>query len=187
MLRSPLAWIITAFFGTQAFVAFSVLGWLSQVLIDAGTSRVDAGLLLGLLSIVALPISLVVPALAAHGAGQSRWIVGLSACGLVGVGGFLLAPTLAPLLWTVLLGLGMSVFSLALTVIALRARDGRDTAALSGMAQGLGYVLAAFGPLVFGALHDRTGGWSAPLALLMGVIVVQAVFGALAGRPRLVS
>jgi len=136
LLRSPLAWAVTAFFGLQAFVAFAVMGWLPQVLMDAGTSRGDAGLLLGLLSIVALPISLVVPPLATRRGSQSGWIVGLSICGFVGAGGFLLAPGLAPLLWTVLLGLGMTMFSLALTVIALRARDRADTAALSGMAQG---------------------------------------------------
>jgi MFS transporter, CP family, cyanate transporter len=184
LLRSPLAWAVTAFFGLQAFVAFAVMGWLPQVLMDAGTSRGAAGLLLGLLSIVALPISLVVPPLAARRGGQSGWIVGLSGCGFVGAGGFLLVPALAPLLWTVLLGLGMSVFSLALTVIALRARDGADTAALSGMAQGLGYVLAGTGPFVFGTLHELTGGWTAPLTVLLVVIGLQAVMGAVAGRPR---
>jgi CP family cyanate transporter-like MFS transporter len=78
----------------------------------------------------------------------------------------------------------MSVFSLALTVIALRARTGEDTARLSGMAQGFGYLLAAAGPLAFGLLHDATGGWTAPLAVLLVVIVAQTVAGARAGRPR---
>jgi alkanesulfonate monooxygenase len=99
---------------------------------------------------------------AARRTGQSRWIVGLGLCGLAGTAGFLAAPAAAPLLWALLLGLGMSVFFLALTVIALRATTDRETAQLSGMAQGLGYLLAATGPLVFEPGHrgdDTVDGW----------------------------
>lgn len=180
---SPLAWIVTGFFGLQAFVAFAVTGWLAQVLLDTGVDRGSVGLLMGLLTIVALPVSLLVPPLAARSAGQSGWIVGLGGCGFLGVLGLLLAPASVPLLWCLLLGLGMSVFSLALTVVALRAGSSEDTAQLSGMAQGIGYLVAALGPLAFGVLHDLSGNWSVPLVLLLVVIVVQTVAGALAGRP----
>ncbi|MEV4063294.1 MFS transporter [Nonomuraea dietziae] len=187
LLRNRLAWIITVFFGLQALLAFVVIGWLPRVLMDVGgVSRGEAGLLLGLLALLALPISLVVPALAARSGSQSGWIVGLGGCGLAGLLGLLLAPSFSPLLWTVLLGLGMSVFSLALTTIALRARTGQDTAKLSGMAQGFGYLLAAAGPFLFGLLHDVTGGWTVPFLMLIGVLVVQIGVGALAGRPRYV-
>jgi CP family cyanate transporter-like MFS transporter len=79
------------------------------------------------------------------------------------------------------------VFSLALTVIALRARTGADTARLSGMAQGFGYLFAALGPFLFGLLHGLAGGWTVPLAMLLGLLLVQMVFGALAGRHRFVE
>jgi MFS transporter, CP family, cyanate transporter len=187
VLASPLAWIVTAFFGLQAFVAFSVMNWLPLALMDRGVSRTDAGLLLGLLSIVALPVSLLVPPLAGRGRGQSGWILALSACGAAGLLGLLLVPTAGPwqvLPWVLLLGLGMSVFSLALTVIALRASSAARTAGLSGMAQGIGYVIAGTGPFLVGLLHESTGGWSVPFAVLLGVVVMQAVTGALAGRPR---
>nr|WP_026361009.1 MFS transporter [Amycolatopsis nigrescens] len=186
LLRSPLAWVVTVFFGLQAFLAYVVMGWLPQVLMDAGVSRGDAGLLLGLLSLIAVPISLVVPPIAARSGSQSGWIVGLGLFGLAGLAGLLFAPSASPLLWTVLLGLGMSVFSLALTTIALRARTGQDTAQLSGMAQGFGYLLAAVGPFLFGMLHDLTGGWSVPFVMLIVVLVLQMVAGAIAGRPRFV-
>ncbi|MGH3623162.1 MAG: MFS transporter [Sciscionella sp.] len=184
LLRSSLAWTITLFFGLQAFIAFVVMGWLPQVLIDAGVSRGDSGLLLGLLSLMSVPISLVLPPLAARQGSQTGWILGLGGCTMAGLLGLLFAPSAAPLLWTVLLGIGMSVFSVALTTIALRAGSGEDTAKLSGMAQGLGYLLAAAGPFLFGFLHDLTGGWTVPFILLVGVLAVQMVFGGLAGRPR---
>ncbi|SFO85422.1 MFS transporter, CP family, cyanate transporter [Amycolatopsis arida] len=186
LLRSPLAWVVTLFFGLQALLAYVVMGWLPEVLVDAGVSRTDAGLLLGLVSMLAVPISLVVPPLAARGGSQSGWIVGLGAFALASLVGLLVAPGAAPLLWTVLLGIGMSVFSLALTTIALRARTGEDTAALSGMAQGLGYLLAALGPFLFGFLHDLTGGWTVPFGMLIAAMLVQLVAGWVAGRPRYV-
>lgn len=186
LLRSRLAWTVTLFFGCQAFLAYIVMGWLPEVFIDNGLSKGTAGLLLGLISLIAVPISLFVSPLAARGDSQSGWIVGLGVLGIAGVLGLFIAPTFAPLLWSVLIGLGMSVFSLALTVIALRARNPEDTARLSGMAQGLGYLLAGVGPFLFGVLHDATGGWTVPWAMVLVVYVVQMVMGALAGRNRYV-
>ncbi len=186
LLRSRLAWIITGFFGCQSLLAYVVMGWLPQVFIDNGMSKGDAGLLLGLNAVIAVPISIVVAPMASRRPSQSAWIVGLGLLGITGVAGLAIAPAAAPLLWTVLLGLGMSVFSLALAVIALRARTAEDTARLSGMVQGLGYLLAGVGPFVFGLLHELSGGWTVPWVMLMVVYVVQIVLGALAGRPRYV-
>lgn len=186
LLRSRLAWIITGFFGCQSLLAYVVMGWLPQVFIDNGLSKGDAGLLLGLNAVIAVPISIVVAPLASRRPGQSGWIVGLGVLGITGVAGLAIAPAAAPVLWTVLLGLGMSVFSLALAVIALRARNAADTARLSGMVQGLGYLLAGIGPFAFGLLHELSGGWTVPWMMVLGIYVIQIVLGALAGRPRYV-
>ncbi|ANN19200.1 MFS transporter [Amycolatopsis orientalis] len=186
LLRSPLAWMVTLFFGTQAFLAYVVMGWLPEVMIDAGVSKGDSGLLLGLISLIAVPISLVVAPMAARHRSQSPWIVGLGVFGFVGMVGMMVAPAASPLLWCVLIGLGMSVFSLALTVIALRARTGADTARLSGMAQGIGYLMAAVGPFLFGLLHDLTHGWTVPWIMMLAVFAAQMTFGAFAGRRRFV-
>lgn len=186
LLRSKLAWTVTLFFGTQSFLAYVVLGWLPEVLIDNGISETRAGLLLGLISLIAVPISLIVSPLAARRDSQSGWIVGLGTLGITGMVGLLIAPAAAPLLWSVLVGLGMSVFSLALTVIALRARDAQDTASLSGMAQGFGYLLAGVGPFLFGLLHHVSGGWTVPWLMVLAVYLVQTSAGALAGRNRYV-
>lgn len=186
LVGSRLAWTVTLFFGTQSFLAYVVLGWLPEVLIDNGISETRAGLLLGLISLIAVPISLIVSPLAARRDSQSGWIVGLGVLGMAGVLGLLIAPAAAPLLWSVLVGLGMSVFSLALTVIALRARDAQETASLSGMAQGFGYLLAGVGPFLFGLLHQVSGGWTVPWLMILAVYLVQTLTGALAGRNRYV-
>ncbi|MGE2713145.1 CynX/NimT family MFS transporter [Mycolicibacterium litorale] len=186
LLRNRLAWTVTLFFGSQSLLAYVMMGWLPEVYIDNGVSKSTAGLLAGLMSLIAVPISIFVSPMAARSSSQSPWIVGLGVIGMTGVIGLLVDPAAAPLLWSILVGLGMSVFSLALTVIALRARTTEDTAQLSGMAQGFGYLLAGLGPFTFGLLHDLTDGWTVPWIMVLVVYVMQMVMGALAGRNRYV-
>ncbi|KUI43098.1 MFS transporter [Mycobacterium sp. IS-1590] len=186
LLRNRLAWTVTLFFGCQSLMAYIVMGWLPEVFIDSGVDKTHAGLLVGLTSLVGVPIALVIAPLAARSHGQSAWIVGLGAVGVVGTVGLMLAPAAQPLLWSVLIGVGMGVFALALAVIALRARNAEDTAQLSGMAQGFGYLIAGVGPFLFGLLHDVTHGWTVPWIMFLGVYLMQIVLGALAGRPRYV-
>ena len=186
MLRSGLAWQVTLFFGAQAFLAYIVMGWLPQVFIDSGVSKVHAGVLVGLASLVGVPVALVLVPIAARQASQSAWIVGIGLLGMVGSVGALIAPAASPVLWSLLIGVGMSAFSIALAVIALRSRNAEDTARLSAMAQGFGYLIAGLGPFLFGLLHDVSGHWTVPWIMFLVVYVIQIVAGALAGRDRLV-
>ena len=186
LLRNPLAWTVTLFFGCQAFMAYIVMGWLPQVFIDDGVGKTQAGLLVGLMSLVGVPI-----APAHHTAGgpqrqpervDRRARRDRAGGGRRPAGG----ARRAPLLWSLLIGVGMSAFSMALAVIALRARNAEDTAQLSGMAQGLGYLIAGTGPFLFGLLHDVSDGWTVPWVMFLVVYVVQIVAGAAAGRNRYV-
>ena len=186
LLRSRLAWTVTLFFGCQAFMAYIVMGWLPQIFIDNGIDKVQAGILVGLVSLIGVPVSLIISPLAARATHQSGWIIALGVLGFAGAVGLLVAPTAAPWVWSVLIGVGMSAFSLALTVIALRARNAEDTAQLSGMVQGFGYLFAGLGPFLFGLLHDVSDGWTIPFAMFLAVYVVQIVAGAVAGRNRYV-
>ena len=188
LLRLPVAWQVTAFMGLQSLLFYSVLAWLPTVYQDAGWTPAAAGLLLSVSILVQMPASLVVPVLASRRPSQRRYAAGATALTAAGLAGVLAAPTSAAYLWAVLLGLGQgSSFALALTLFVLRGRTSADTARLSAMAQTVGYLLAAGGPLVVGLLHDATGGWRAPLALLVALAGAQLVAGDLAGRDRTVA
>ncbi|MBB5161935.1 CP family cyanate transporter-like MFS transporter [Mycobacterium sp. AZCC_0083] len=186
MLRSALAWQVTLFLGAQGFLAYIVMGWLPQVFIDSGVSKVHAGMLVGLVSLVGVPVALVLLPLAARQASQSAWIVGIGLFGMAGIIGVVIAPAAQPVLWSLLIGVGMGVFSMALAVIALRSKDAEGTARLSAMAQGFGYLIAGLGPFLFGLLHDVSSGWTMPWIMFLVVYVLQIVVGALAGRERVV-
>jgi CP family cyanate transporter-like MFS transporter len=184
LLRSPLAWVITLFFGLQSLLAYVIMGWLPQVLLDAGVDRTTAGLLLAVTMVLGVPVSLVVPLLATRRPSQSRLVAALGVLCFAGVAGLALAPMAAPGLWAALVGFGLGIFPLALMMISLRTRSSADTANLSAMAQSIGYLVAAVGPFLFGLLHDVTGGWKLPLLGVCVVICGITAFGMIAGRPR---
>jgi MFS transporter, CP family, cyanate transporter len=186
LLRSPLAWAVTVFFGLQSMFAYAVMGWAPEVLMTGGVSRSEAGAMLAVISVIGVPLSLVVAPLAARRPSQSSWLAAISAVGAVGVVGLLVEPSAAPWLWSVCLGIGMGVFPIAVAIITLRSATPDDTRRLSTMAQGIGYLLAGVGPLVVGMLHGATGGWTASLLFMLAGVVVQVVVGLFAGRARFV-
>jgi len=101
---------------------------------------------------------------------------------MLGYLGLLVVPA-ASLVWALVTGIGAgTLFFLALAFFSLRAADPRSSASLSGMGQSIGYLFAAIGPVAIGALHDATGGWRVPLAVLATLAAVHAVVGLRAGR-----
>lgn len=189
--RSPwtaaLAWQVTIFMGLQSVPFFVFVAWLPSILHDRGISAGTAGWYLFLFQIVSVLGNLGTATLA-HRLNDQR-LIGLAGgvlCFLTYTG-LLLVPQLA-LLWTVTGGLGCgSTIVLALSLFSLRTRNHSQAAALSGMAQSVGYLLAAAGPVAFGWLHDLTGGWSIPLGLTAAVMVVMSVFAMLASRNRFLA
>jgi MFS transporter, CP family, cyanate transporter len=186
LLGDALAWQVTLYFGLQSIVFYIALTWLPSILRDSGFGAGAAGALLALFALGGIPASLVVPILATRMRDQRAIAAGIAALEAAAAVGLLAAPGAAAI-WVTLFALGQGgAFSLALTLIVLRAPDSSRAAELSGMAQAIGYSLAAFGPLAAGALHDWSGGWDTPLAALLLMIVPLLAAGVAAGRARTV-
>ncbi|HET6166884.1 MAG TPA: MFS transporter [Marmoricola sp.] len=185
--RTRLGWAMALLFGLQSMQAYSVFGWFAQLYRDAGFSASTAGLLLGAITGISIPLSLVIPAIAGRLGDPTRLFVALMACYPAGYVGLLVAPHGGAWLWAVLLGTGLSTFPLVLTLIGMRARTPAGTAALSGFTQSVGYTISIAGPITIGALYGATDGWQVPLALLIAVCVPQLLMGLYAARPRYVE
>ena len=70
----------------------------------------------------------------------------------LGLTGLLTDPHHLDALWAVMLGSGQGAsISLALMVMVLRSSNQHEAMALSGMAQGVGYLIASVGPTLLGA------------------------------------
>ena len=185
--RSATAWALGAFFGLQATAAYTVLGWLPQILRDAGVPASTAGLLLAVTTGLGIPLSFVLPRIAARLGHQGPLATVLAVCGLGAYAGLWFAPAQGAWLWALLLGVSNCAFPLALILIGMRARTGAGVARLSAFSQGTGYLISIPGPLLVGALHQHTGGWHAPLALMAALMAVQLVVGVVAGRDRCIE
>ncbi|MFD0635635.1 MFS transporter [Catenulispora yoronensis] len=179
---SALAWAVTAFMGLQSLGFYVVVTWLPQILQDEGMSAAGAGWTLFLFQAVAVLTSLAVPAVLRRARDQRAVATASSVVLLVGYLGLLAAPGWAPL-WSVVLGLGGGAsLVLALAFLSLRAQDAIGAGALSAMAQSIGYLVAAVGPVVFGLLHTVSSGWHAPVVLLCVAAAGQAMVAMVAGR-----
>ena len=186
--RSPLAWHVTLFMGLQSVVFYASIAWLPEVLQSGGLSAAQAGWLVSLMQFVGIPAALFAPILAGRRPAQRGLLAAAALLSGAGILGLLLSSGALTILWVSLLGLGQGAsISLALTLFALRTADAAGAAALSGMAQSAGYLLAAAGPFLFGVLHDLTQSWRLPLALLFAVTVALLFAGLGAGRDAYVT
>jgi len=185
--RTRLGWLMALFFGLQSLQAYAVFGWFAEVYRDAGFSARDAGLLLGVVTGVSIPLSFLVPWLVARSHNQTVLMCVLMGCYPIGYIGLILAPHAGAVAWAVLVGIGTSSFPLVLTLIGLRARTPGGTAALSGFTQSTGYLMAGIGPFGMGVLHDLSGGWTIPLLALIVVTVPQLLVGLAVARPAYVE
>ncbi|WP_075017994.1 CynX/NimT family MFS transporter [Actinacidiphila rubida] len=184
ILRSRTAWMLACFFGLQGTAAYVTMGWMPQIFRDAGISAGQAGLLLAVTMVMGVPLSFVLPPLAARMRSQGPIVVVLGAFQVAGFAGLWAAPAAAPYLWALLLGIANCAFPLVLTMIGMRSRTGAGVVRLSAFAQSTGYLISIPGPILVGTLNQTSGGWGLPIALMIALVVPQVVCGVLAGRNR---
>lgn len=188
LFRSRIAWSMALLFATPTISVYAMFAWLPSMAAElSGVDPAQAGVLLGAFSICGVPAALIVPPLAVRLRSVRPLIVAGLGFFVAGFTGFLFAPTVAPLLWSVFIGLGPLMFPLTLTLINLRTRSQIGAVALSGFVQGFGYVIGAAGPLVVGLLRDATGGWQVPILFLLGTLVLAVPALIVLGRPRFVE
>lgn len=184
---SALAWQVTIFMGLQSTIFYVLITWLPSIEQAGGISPATAGFHLLLLNAFGILGSLCVGALVPRMRDQ-RFLATASAVLLAGpIVGVLLYPPLDAI-WVSVGGFGSGIsFVLAITLFGLRTTHHGQTAALSGMAQSLGYLLAAGGPIALGIIHDATGSWVPALIIVLVLLAGQTVAGLFAGRNRYIG
>ena len=174
--RSPVAWAMVGSFGAAAFISYATFAWLPSILVDsAGLTRGQAGSLLALWAVMGLPCGILAPILATRLRNLTPVLVAAPLFIVIGYGGLLVAPTAAPVVFTVISGLGPLLFPLTLALINLRTRTQAGAVAVSGFVQEIAYAIGALGPVAIGLVHGGTGSWSMPLLIIVIVGVVLAV------------
>lgn len=181
------AWCLSAFMGLQSLLFYSLVNFLPSVLMEKGIGTAAAGNYVALFQIGSLAGSLSASFLFARIRHRQWFNLGLSLMMLAGISGLWLMPAGAAPLWILLAGAGTSgCFASALMLFALRSSDSRTAAALSGMAQTVGYSIAAVGPLGMGLLYDVSGSWSASLSVLSVLMLAECVLAWFVARPDII-
>lgn len=180
--KRPTTWLVTLFMGLQSAAFYTFSNWLPTFAVAAGCTQGDAGAQLFLFQIIGTFSGLLIPRfMYVHG---NQIIAGLIASTplLVAALGWLAVPQLS-LLWAIFGGIGQGAsLVVALTLISLRGTSHEETVALSGIAQSVGYLLAACGPSIFGALAEATCGYTVPLAFMVALATTQCLLCFFAGK-----
>lgn len=183
-LGSALAWQVTVYMGLQSTVYYTMVTWLPTIQISDGATPVQAGWYHFAFQACGLVGTLFAAFMIPRLREQSGLGAVFAASAVIGLLGLLFVPSLS-LLWALFIGFCTGgAIVLAMALFGLRTTDYHRAAALSSMAQGVGYLFAALGPVMIGLLKDASGSWTAPLLVMVGVAVAQGVFIALAGRRR---
>ena len=181
--RTPLAWYITLYMGTNSFLYYVLISWLPSILSLHGYSPAQAGTIHGVMQLAtAVPGLFLGPII---GRMNDHRLLAIAVAGLMtaAVVGLMVLPQFA-IVWVFLFGASSCcIIILAFVFMGSRSHNSDQTASLSGMAQSVGYLLAATGPFLAGLLHQQFQTWSAPMLMLIVMGIVMIIFGAKAAKP----
>lgn len=188
ILKSPLTWSITLCMGFQSLIFYTTAAWIPEILQTQGMEAEKSGWMLSIMQFSQLPMTFLIPILAGRMKDQRILVAVYTICYLIGFTGLLYGSLSLAILWMVFLGLGGGAsFGLVMMFFSLRSRTPMEAADLSGVAQSIGYLLAAIGPVFFGFVHDTTGSWNTPMILFIVTAILLFSAGMHAGRNRFVS
>ena len=178
----PIAWHVTLCLGLNSFFTYVMIAWLPNILMEGGHNAQQSGVLHGAFQMAsALPGIILIPLLSKL-KDQRILALSLAILGFICALGLLYFPHFA-FIWSTTLGFcAGAIFILGLSYISLRTHHSGQAASLSGMAQCVGYLLAAIGPMFAGALHSHFDSWAPVLWLCALASLLCGVFGYLGGR-----
>lgn len=174
ILKRRATWAVVCTMGFQSLAMYTVAAWLPTFLISRGFTLHEAGTCTSIFVLLTIPASWVTAFLIRsfrNERGLSAFITMIFLVGLIlwAIGG-----TYA--YWgSVLAGFSQGVrFSLAIILISRKSGNTDEMMTLSTIAQGLGYLIGASGPLICGYLYHGDGHWDVVYGFF---IVVTLIWG----------
>lgn len=188
MWRTTFAWQIAIFMGLQSLLFYTVASFLPSIWVSKGLSAVSAGQMGSVFQFMA-PVSILsLTWLVNRGRPIQALAVFAAVLNVVGILGVSYLSTDLAWLWSGMMGMGCSaIFTLSMMLFSMRTYTTNQASELSGMAQAVGYVIAFFGPLGTGWLHEMTSSWSMPLFIMLILMIVNVVIAWLVSRPVMVD
>lgn len=182
--KSPLAWYITLFMGFQSLNYYSLTAWIPSILESSGMTPAAAGYMAFWFQLIGIPFSFLTPILASKAKNQKTIVVGSCIGYFSGLILLLSVHSYAAVAVALLLlsNGGTASFGWSMAMISMKAGDAEEAVKLSGMSQAVGYMLAAIGPTLCGAIYDLTETWSIVMGLFLATTTVMVITGILAAK-----
>jgi CP family cyanate transporter-like MFS transporter len=173
--KDSYAWLLALFMALQSLIYYSLSTWLPSIFISFGADEQSAGILLSVFQLIGIPAALLVSLIPSQ-----KIILWLNAAGYAI--GIVALPFGAAGRWAASIALGFTaalIFTQAIALINSSGMDPQVVAARSGFAQGIGYLVAASGPVVLGWLPSVFGTWEPTLWCFAATMALAIGFGAL--------
>ena len=188
MWRTGLGWQIGIFLGLQSLLYYTVASFLPSILVSKGMSAVSAGQMGSVFQFMAPVAILSLTWLINRGRPIQALAVFAAILNVIGIVGLSYMSTDLAWLWAGLMGAGCSaIFTLSMMLFSMRTYTTNQASELSGMAQFVGYIIAFFGPLGTGWLHEATDNWDLPLLLMLIFMIINVGIAWLVSRPIMVD
>ncbi|MFT4185763.1 MAG: MFS transporter [Micrococcaceae bacterium] len=179
------AWILTGMMATQGTIFYTLVNWIPTLEISRGLTANEAGIHLFIYQTISILSGFLVPFLMRNPYSQLPATISATIPLIIGITGLLLVPNLGGI-WVAICGIGSGMsMPTVLALISLRGHTTHRTTRLSGMAQSIGYLLAAFGPSLFGYFGEHTGNWKTSLIFLATISIFQLIIAFPAGKEKL--
>lgn len=188
VFKSKQAWYISIFMGIQSLVYYCLVALLPTILVDYGMQESETGLVLSVIQLAMLPLMFISPIVATKMENQRLliYLVGILMFAGIGMLAFLKLHSIYFTAIVIGMASGLS-FSLSILFFSLKSKTMDGTIKISGKAQSVGYLIAAFGPPIFGALYDWDISWKSSFYFLLFTIIIMTFFGLKAARPHYIE
>ena len=188
MWRTSFAWQIAIFMGLQSLLFYTAASFLPSIWLSKGLSAVSAGQMNSVFQFMAPVAILSLTWLVNRGRPIQALAVFAAVLNVIGLLGVSYLSADLAWLWSALMGIGCSaIFTLSMMLFSMRTYTANQSSELSGMAQAVGYLIAFFGPLGTGWLHEATDSWDLPLLIMLILMVANVGFAWLVSRPVMVD
>lgn len=187
--KDSMTWWITLYMGVQSLLFYCFVAWFATILQSRGFEATVAGYFNSAYMLLGVPGSLIVPIIAGKSKNQSKLGISLGIIYIVGMFFLLVSDNIASLVIAVLCCgfCSGACISFSMVLFGLHTKNANDTSALSGLAQSVGYLLAAVGPTCMGKIYDMAGNWTLPLIVLFVLAVILIALGAVVGKERIIN
>ncbi len=186
--RTAFAWQIAIFMGLQSLLFYTVASFLPSIWVSKGLTAVKAGQMGSLFQFMAPVAILSLTWLVNRGRPIQALAVIAAVLNVIGVLGLSYLSADWAWVWSGMMGIGCAaIFTLCMMLFSMRTYTTNQASELSGMAQFVGYIIAFFGPLGTGWLHEVTDSWDLPLLITLILMILNVGIAWLVSRPVMVD